>query len=220
MNHTERLKFAEGIFEQCLDIMRTKGLSYASQGDAAENFKRIAEATGMTKYQVWAVYFGKHVLSLNNAVKRNPELPAVADGEPIAGRVADIINYAVLLAMMVEDDEGESEVEIKPLLTEKAYIEGWEPKVGAMVSNCKYCPQEGEEKVTDEQTIEIVLEVGYLMGRDENCFSADSDVVIPLIIGAAKAFAPSKGVDRIIQIETHAEKIYQMLLNEGMVGNK
>lgn len=105
MNHEERLKFAEGIFDQCLDIMRTKGLSYASEGDASENFKRIAEATGQTKYQVWAVYFGKHVLSLNNAVKRNPDLPAVADGEPIAGRVADIINYAVLLAMMVQDDE-------------------------------------------------------------------------------------------------------------------
>ena len=105
MNHTERMEFAEGIFEQCLDIMRTKGLSYASNADASENFKRIADATGMTKYQVWAVYFNKHVLSLNNAVKRNPDLPAVSDGEPIAGRVADIINYAVLLAMMVEDDE-------------------------------------------------------------------------------------------------------------------
>ena len=105
MNHTERLAFTEGIFEQCLDIMRTKGLSYASNADASENFKRIADATGMTKYQVWAVYFNKHVLSLNNAVKRNPDLPSVADGEQIAGRVADIINYAVLLAMMVEDDE-------------------------------------------------------------------------------------------------------------------
>lgn len=117
MNHTERLKFAEGIFEQCLDIMRTKGLSYASQADASENFKRIAEATGMTKYQVWAVYFGKHVLSLNNAVKRNPELPAVADGEPIAGRVADIINYAVLLAMMVEDDTAVD----NPMMNDPAY---------------------------------------------------------------------------------------------------
>ena len=105
ITHDERIDLANKLFDECLHIMNTKGLSYASEADATKNFKDVAEAAGFTKYQAWLAYFIKHVQSVSNAIKRDPEKPTVADGEPLRERVKDIINYGALLLLMQEEDE-------------------------------------------------------------------------------------------------------------------
>ncbi len=83
----------------------TKNKSYAGQGDTLANFKRNAEALGLTKYQIWLVYFNKHIDSVNNAIKDNPSNPVDAS-ESLTGRIIDIIVYsAILYCLLYEDNE-------------------------------------------------------------------------------------------------------------------
>ena len=57
--------------------------------DVLANFKRVAERTGLTVGQAWAVYFLKHIDAITSIMTR-PELPV--SEEPI-GRFSDAINY-------------------------------------------------------------------------------------------------------------------------------
>lgn len=103
-----REKLVAELFDECTAVLSAKGKSYAGRQDMNANFKRIAEICGTSKYQVWQVYFNKHVESINNAIRREPGCPTSCDGESIRGRVIDLINYAVILeTMQIEDaDEG------------------------------------------------------------------------------------------------------------------
>lgn len=60
--------------------------------DVLANFKRVAERTGMTPLQVWAVYFLKHVDAITTGACK-PELP---QAEALEGRFADAVNYLKL----------------------------------------------------------------------------------------------------------------------------
>lgn len=100
----ERQRLAEEIFEECKDILRKKGKDYAGNQDSLANFKDGGMELGRTKYEVWAVYFYKHVKSILNSIKANPNNPQT-ESEPLRGRIHDIINYAVILAALLEEDE-------------------------------------------------------------------------------------------------------------------
>jgi hypothetical protein len=103
VNEKEYQEHISQLLVQCRAVSNAKRKSYASAGDVLANFKQIAAATGMTKYQTWSVYFNKHVLSINNAIKYQPEQPEDAS-ETMQGRIIDCINYLLLLnAMLVED---------------------------------------------------------------------------------------------------------------------
>jgi hypothetical protein len=80
-----------------------KGAAYAGNGDVFDNFKRNAERVGVTKYQIWLVYFNKHIDAITNAIKENPESP-VEKSEGMTGRIDDAINYLRLLGGMLEED--------------------------------------------------------------------------------------------------------------------
>lgn len=103
--HEERMAFADTVFARCKEIMDTKGRSYGGDVDATSNFKQIAEQTGQSKYHVLMVYMTKHMIAVNKAINRNPDCPQMVDGEPMSERVADIINYLVLLLLMQREDE-------------------------------------------------------------------------------------------------------------------
>jgi hypothetical protein len=105
MNLAERQKIAEELFNESLKIFMDKGIDYSGDTDSLANFKINAERAGITKYQVWQIYFNKHVDAINNAIKNNPKNPQVAS-EPLRGRINDIINYAALLASLLKEDEG------------------------------------------------------------------------------------------------------------------
>lgn len=88
--------------DECREILGVKGPAYAGSGDVFANFVRNAERLGLTKYQVWAVYTGKHIDCIFNAVKESPAYP-VDKTESMQGRIKDAINYLLLLDGMLSE---------------------------------------------------------------------------------------------------------------------
>ena len=101
-----RQALAEALFEDCLQLLRDKGKAYSGDKDALANFKINAERMGLSKYQIWAVYFNKHIDSINNAVKDNPDKPADKT-EGLSGRIVDAINYLIILKALLTEDNAE-----------------------------------------------------------------------------------------------------------------
>lgn len=106
----ERQKLTSKLFEQAMSMGDKKNKSYADRADTLANFKRIAERLGLTKYQVWATYCNKHIDSINNAIKDNPDLPTDAS-ESMQGRIIDVIVYSAILYCLLYEDEG-----VEPIL--------------------------------------------------------------------------------------------------------
>jgi len=84
-------------------LLLSKGADYAGTEDVLANFKRNAERLGLTKYQVWAVYFGKHIDAIFNSIKAGPFYPQV-NSEDLEGRVLDARNYLGLYECMRRED--------------------------------------------------------------------------------------------------------------------
>ena len=106
MQRDEFEKLRNDVLAEAFGISSQKRKGYAGDDrgqDVLANFKRVAERIGITKYQALDVYFMKHVDSLNNAIKQNPYAP-VDPSEHMRGRIIDTINYALLLAALLEED--------------------------------------------------------------------------------------------------------------------
>lgn len=99
------LNHAEMVMQQCRDLLRGKGDAYSGREDTLANFKRNGERLGLTKYQIWAVYFGKHIDAITNAIKDAPDFP-VEKTETLDGRIVDAINYLLLLHGLQLEDMG------------------------------------------------------------------------------------------------------------------
>lgn len=104
MTKVERTIIAEELFEECKTILDGKGIAYSGPEDVNDNFKRNAKLLGMSKYQVLSVYMNKHLDSIHNAIKENPYNP-VEKTEGMRGRIADAINYLVILEAMLKEDK-------------------------------------------------------------------------------------------------------------------
>jgi len=82
-----------------MKLLNEKREAYASSvkedEDALANFKRNASRLNLSPFQIWAVYFNKHIDSVNNAIAKDPYLP-VDKSEGLDSRFCDIINYAIL----------------------------------------------------------------------------------------------------------------------------
>lgn len=103
MNTPIMIRNARAIFTRCLQTLIVKGKDYASDSDALENFKRQADSTGLTKYQIWSVFAEKHRSAIVNAIRENPESPQ-CHSELLSDRVMDLVNYLLLLeCMRIED---------------------------------------------------------------------------------------------------------------------
>ncbi|MBU2052469.1 hypothetical protein KKH13_04670 [Patescibacteria group bacterium] len=98
-----RTQIAEKVFSDCLTILYTKGTDTAGiTKDANLNFHKLAEDTGLTKYQIWLVYIKKHLFRLEGAIANGSlELK----GESIKDSIRDIINYMVILESLIEEDK-------------------------------------------------------------------------------------------------------------------
>lgn len=103
MRRTEFLSIVESAHQRQLEIMRVKGDAYSGSDDVFANFKRNAERLGLTQYQIWLVYFAKHVDSVFTAIKTNPSAP-VDKSEGLEGRIDDIENYCKLLRGMLNEN--------------------------------------------------------------------------------------------------------------------
>lgn len=94
----------EPTFEECRKLLDTKGADYSGLNDRFLNFKANGTRLGLTKYQIWSVYFAKHIDALFNAIKDNPELPKT-NSELIETRIQDAICYLMLMRGMLMEDE-------------------------------------------------------------------------------------------------------------------
>lgn len=103
MNNETRQTVIDKLVADENAIIQSKGKAYAGTGDVLDNFKRNAESLGLTKYQVWAVYFGKHIDSIRNAIRQNPEHP-IDGSEGMDSRIVDVRAYAGLLQCMLDED--------------------------------------------------------------------------------------------------------------------
>ena len=90
------------LYEECMDIMKTKGQAYSGTEDKLGNFKRVAKNLSMTPKQVWYVYFSKHLDALSAYLRGE-----YVDSEPIMGRIKDLINYLYLFMGLYEEQEQE-----------------------------------------------------------------------------------------------------------------
>lgn len=104
MNTQQRKEITQELYNETLILLEGKGYAYSGKDDTLANFKRIAENTGLTKYQVWAVYANKHIDAVNNAIKYDPEAPKEKT-EGMRGRILDIITYMTILECMLYEDK-------------------------------------------------------------------------------------------------------------------
>lgn len=82
-------------------ILHNKGKEYTrSSSDPLSNFKRLAEQLKLTKEQVWAVYFQKHIDSIMNYIQEGKTF----SDESIEGRIMDARNYLYLFYLMVKEN--------------------------------------------------------------------------------------------------------------------
>jgi len=83
----------------CQEILLAKGADYTDGGDRLSNFKLVADLVGVSPKVVWAIYWLKHVVAIANYCGRDH-----LESEPIDGRIADGINYLLLLAALVSEE--------------------------------------------------------------------------------------------------------------------
>lgn len=85
------------------NMAELKGKAYSGDGDVLANFKRNAERLGLSRFQVWAVYFNKHIDAINNAIAQNPITP-VDRSEGLGGRLLDARVYLGLLECLLNEE--------------------------------------------------------------------------------------------------------------------
>lgn len=105
MTNARRTELAKTLLDEVLTTLSNKGRAYSGDDDANSNFKEVSRLLGMTKYQVWAVYFVKHVQAILNAIHSDPINP-VEHTEGMRGRIIDAIAYLTILqSLLLEDME-------------------------------------------------------------------------------------------------------------------
>ena len=81
-------------------LLKVKGADYTRHSeDRLSNFKRNAEAVGLSPVQVWAVYAGKHWDAIMAFVKTGK-----TESEGIEGRLDDLHNYLYLLEGLLKEE--------------------------------------------------------------------------------------------------------------------
>lgn len=96
-------ELVEETVKICKEIMISKGGEYAHGDDRLDNFKRNAAKLGLNPEDVWAVYFNKHIDSIDTYIQDIRKGVNRPRSESILGRFDDAINYLILgKALVVE----------------------------------------------------------------------------------------------------------------------
>ena len=106
MKREELIKLNNEILNKVGEILKNKGEEYQKDENVFSNFESNALELGLSKYQIWSVYFTKHVKSIVSAIKKNPENPDSQKlSEPYEGRIIDAIAYLLLLNAMIKSEK-------------------------------------------------------------------------------------------------------------------
>jgi hypothetical protein len=101
-------RFNEIVEATVIELKRLcvqKGGEYAGDADRLANFRRNAQALGLTMEDVWAIYAGKHWDAIQQYVKDARTGHKRLRSEPITGRADDLIVYLLLFKAIVEERE-------------------------------------------------------------------------------------------------------------------
>ena len=96
------------IIQSALDRIQTlfanKNAEYAGQGDVLGNFRRLAQQQGVPMSTAWMFLAGKHIDSIQEYVKDARSGVARSRTQPMSERIDDLIVYALLLQVIVEEE--------------------------------------------------------------------------------------------------------------------
>lgn len=99
-------ELTERSVAQIHSLAKLKGGEYSGDEDRLANFRRNAEALGLSMEHVWAVYAGKHWDAIQQYVK-DLSIGKVRERlEPISGRADDLLVYLLLFKAICEEREG------------------------------------------------------------------------------------------------------------------
>ena len=97
LTHEERTARVEQFFKGCVDLQKTKGKDYTTEGDAYKDLCDEAEAMGITPEKVLWISMNKHYKAVRNFCKKGQ-----TESEPIEDRLKDLANYTSLMAVLIE----------------------------------------------------------------------------------------------------------------------
>ena len=95
---------SDELYEMVIETLLRKGVEYQKDNNVFSNFEENAKDLGLSKYQIWNIYFNKHIKSISNAIKTNPEDPTAKEmPEKLQGRIVDAVAYLLLLNGMISE---------------------------------------------------------------------------------------------------------------------
>lgn len=101
MTNNELLEIMESTFSSATELLKQKNADYTrGNAEALAFFKETAKETGDDPKKVLYTLWRKHWAAIGNYIKTNGQ----AESEPISGRIADLINYAVLFKALVTEE--------------------------------------------------------------------------------------------------------------------
>lgn len=101
-------KLISEFVDEELKLLGWKRTEYTSTDDVLQNFKQNAKFLGMTPKQIAIVYLTKHYQSIVIAVqtgKLSWTWVTENGSEGLKQRFADMVNYAHLLAAIIDEEE-------------------------------------------------------------------------------------------------------------------
>lgn len=102
MSPDERRAIVESMFKQCRELLETRGADYSrNEPDVLSNFKRCAQDLDMRAVEIAWVYARKHLDSIVSYIKTG------TSSEPIESRVADAINYLLIIYCLLREESNE-----------------------------------------------------------------------------------------------------------------
>ncbi|MDI3298395.1 MAG: hypothetical protein QJR08_04405 [Bacillota bacterium] len=103
-------RLVEEFTAHSVAIMQAKREEYSPTEDRLQNFHEVAAFLGVRASQVALMYMMKHLQSVSQAVRSGKYewVWTTTDGrEGLKQRIADIINYAYLLAACIDEEADE-----------------------------------------------------------------------------------------------------------------
>jgi predicted patatin/cPLA2 family phospholipase len=96
LTHEERTKHVEEFFQCCIQLQKTKGKDYTTNGDAFKDLQDEADAMGITPEKVLWIAMNKHYKAVRNYCRLGQ-----TQSEPIETRLMDLANYISLMWVLI-----------------------------------------------------------------------------------------------------------------------
>ena len=126
------------INDECHKVIKVKGVHYHRSDDVLRNFKAIAaRKKRLTKYDIWDVYFTKHIDAITNAIEDNPDDPAAVAAN-LRGNIIDGINYLKFLAVSMYEEGHEPFGALEESEARHDFV-GFRGRPVAHKENCAFC---------------------------------------------------------------------------------